>query len=92
MSNVFNHLQSFLCLADILFLLSNLLTLPFNFGLNSRITNFIFPFAESCCHFAYNASIFLIISITIERWQVRLFKTAGQTDHRAIFSGGLCSS
>ena len=68
-SSVFHHLLSCLCVADITFLISNLLALPFHFGFRNIIINFFFPFCESCCHFAYSASIFLIVAVTIDRWQ-----------------------
>ena len=35
--------------------------------------SFMFPILESTCHFALSASIFLIITITIERWQAVCF-------------------
>ena len=73
MSNLFNHLLSFLCVADDIFLLSNLLLLPVHFGFSNGFIDFVFPFLESSCHFALSASIFLIITITIERWQAVCF-------------------
>jgi len=69
MANLFNQLLSCLCIADILFLISNLLVLPFHFGLDNRFFSFVFPFFESSCHFSLSASIFLIMNITVERWQ-----------------------
>ena len=69
MSNLFNHLLSCLCIADIISLISNLLVLPLYFGFNNSFMNFVFPFLESSCHVALSVSIFLIITITIERWQ-----------------------
>ena len=72
-SSIFHHLLSCLCAADILFLISNLLALPFHFGIRNTIINFFFPFFESCCHFAYSASIFFIVAVTIDRWQAVCF-------------------
>ena len=34
---------------------------------------FLFPLLESLVHFSLSVSIFLIISITIERWQTVCF-------------------
>ena len=72
-SSIFHHLLSCLCAADILFLISNLLALPFHSGFRNTIINFFFPFFESCCHFAYSASIFFIVAVTIDRWQAVCF-------------------
>jgi len=58
-----------LCCADLLFLVSNLLIHPIHFGLDNALTSAAFPLLEGGCHFAYSASIFLIVSITVERWQ-----------------------
>ena len=70
MQSVFNHLLACLCTADSLFLISNICTLPVHFGLTNTFIVFVFPFFESFCHFSYSASIFLIVAITVERWQV----------------------
>ena len=74
MSNVFNHMLICLCSADSIFLLCNLLALPFHFGLHYSIIDSIYPFVESCCHFTFSASIFLIIAITLERWQASYYE------------------
>ena len=73
MENLFNRLLSFLCLADILFLSLNLLVLPHYFGYKSSIMEVLFPFFEGMCHFSLTVSIFLIVAITIERFQAVCF-------------------
>ena len=90
MNNLFNRLLSCLCIADILFLVSNLLVIPFHFGLKvlckvmlqllpslctvqAAHLSFLFPILESTCHFSLSASIFMIMTITIERWQAVCF-------------------
>ena len=35
--------------------------------------SFLFPILESTCHFSLSASIFMIMTITIERWQAVCF-------------------
>ena len=71
MHSVFNYLLACLCAADTLFLISNLLILPVHFVLSNNFFDFLFPLFESLCHFSYSASIFTIVTITIERWQVQ---------------------
>ena len=46
MHNIFNHLLASLCVADLLFILFNLLLVPIAFGLDNAFTKFIFTFAE----------------------------------------------
>ena len=70
MSNIFNDLLACLCCADLLFLLSNLLIHPIHFGVENSVTEAAFPLLEGGCHFSYSLSIFLIVSITVETWQV----------------------
>ena len=48
---------------------------PIYFGYRNVLLDFLYPFLDCCCHFAYSASIFFIISITVERWQVKLFSS-----------------
>ena len=86
-SNIFNHLLCCLCSADILLLVSNCLVLPVHFGYRNIVIDYCYPIIESFCHFGYSASIFFIISITIERWQVGiidLFLRLGPSISRSI--------
>ena len=46
MHNIFNHLLASLCVADLLFILFNLLLVPIALGLDNAFTKFIFTSAE----------------------------------------------
>ena len=70
MHNIFNHLLTGLCLSDLIFLLCNLLVVPIALGRNDLILLMINPIAECGCHISLAVSIFLTVSITIERFQV----------------------
>ena len=70
MRNIFNNLLACLCIADLMFLVCNLLLAPLAFGNFNHIIMSILPFAECGSHIMFAISIFLIISITIERYQV----------------------
>ncbi|XP_023330165.1 FMRFamide receptor [Eurytemora carolleeae] len=67
MINVFHHLLAFLCLADLLFILTNLAMAPSAF--NSKLFRSMSAYSECGCHFALAASVFITVSITIERYQ-----------------------
>ena len=71
MHNIFNHLLAGLCLGDLIFLLCNLLVVPIAFGRDDYIFNLINPIAECGCHLSLAVSIFLTVSITVERFQVK---------------------
>ena len=73
MHNIFNHLLAGLCIADLVFLLSNLLVLPIALGRQDKIFEFIHPIAESLCHLSLGVSIFLTVGISLERFQVISF-------------------
>ncbi|XP_023338620.1 FMRFamide receptor-like [Eurytemora carolleeae] len=70
MKNLFHHLLAFLCLVDIIFLISNLVMVPlaFKFKLFSWVENL----NECACHFSLAASVFLTLAITFERYQVQI--------------------
>ena len=70
MHNIFNHLLAGLCIADLIFLLSNLLVIPIALGRNEHILTVIYPIAECLCHISLAVSIFLTVSISLERFQV----------------------
>ena len=69
MSSIFNHLLASLCVADLVFLLSNLLVAPIAFGFIHNY-DIIYPIAECFSHISLAAGIFLTISISLERYQV----------------------
>ena len=70
MHNIFNHLLAGLCIADLIFLLCNLLVVPIALGRDDHVFTVIHPIAECGCHISLAVSIFLTVSITIERFQV----------------------
>ena len=73
MSSVFHHLLVGLCIGDLIFLLCNLLVTPIAFGVENSILNLLYIVAECGCHISLSVSIFLTVSITIERFQVLIF-------------------
>ena len=70
MKNFFHHLLACLCLADLCFLICNILVSPLAFGILHPPLTFLHPIAECGCHIMLSISIFLTVSITIERYQV----------------------
>ena len=70
MSSVFNHLLICLCLADVVFLLSNLLMSPIAMGQYTTIFIQLFHVSECISHVSLATSIFITVSISIERYQV----------------------
>ena len=55
---------------------------------NMKYIGFMFPILESSCHFSLSASIFLIITITIERWQAVCFPFAYQASNQQYNTNG----
>ena len=70
MENFFHHLLACLCIADIGFLICNLLVAPLAFGIHTPVITFMFPIAECGSHLMLSISVFLTVCITIERYQV----------------------
>ena len=70
MQNIFNHLLVGLCLGDLLFLVCNLLVVPIALGRDDPVLDLLHLLAECGCHISLTVSIFLTISITVERFQV----------------------
>ena len=73
MRSVFHHLLAGLCIGDLLFLLCNLLVVPIAFGVENAILDLLYLVAECCCHISLSVSIFLTVSISVERFQVIVF-------------------
>ena len=68
MRSIFNDLLVFLCLVDLIVIINNLILaarilFPDNLALKS-----IAPWSDCFCHVAFTASVFLIIAITVERY------------------------
>ena len=66
-SNVFNKLLVALCCADLLVLLTNSLTVLKLFVPDSQSLVVVAPWTDSVCHMAVSASVFLMVSISLER-------------------------
>ena len=69
MSNVFNHLMMFLCTADILVIISAMAMSLQN--LHPKLVSVMDPlisYSDCVSHVSITASVFLTISITIERY------------------------
>ena len=70
MKHFFHHLLAWLCLADLCFLICNILVSPLAFGILHPLIICLHPIAECGSHIMLSISIFLTVSITIERYQV----------------------
>ena len=70
MVSVFNHLLACLCLADMAFLASNLMMSPVALGHYTGIFMQAYHVSECICHVSLATSIFITVSISIERYQV----------------------
>jgi len=68
MKSVFNHLLGFLCVADLLFIIPNII-LSVLIVLGIYKSN-LYPVCECISHFGLASSTFTIIAITFERHQV----------------------
>ena len=66
-SNVFNKLLVTLCCADLLVLLTNSVTVLKIFFPHSPDLVSVAPWTDSVCHMAVSASVFLMVSISLER-------------------------
>ena len=72
MSSMFNKLLLFLCLADLVFLLSSLAMSPIALQYYNLYPLNAYKACECLCHVSLAASVFLTASISIERHQVLL--------------------
>ena len=66
-SNVFNKLLVTLCCADLLVLLTNSVTVLKIFLPDSPALVAVAPWTDSLCHMAVSASVFLMVTISLER-------------------------
>ena len=69
MVSVFNNILMFLCLSDLVFLLSNLAMSPVAMEFHDLYPSELYHASECVCHVALAASIFLTASLSIERHQ-----------------------
>ena len=66
-ANVFNKLLVALCCADLLVLLTNSVTVIKIFFPDNPDLLAVAPWTDSLCHMAVSASVFLMVTITLER-------------------------
>ena len=66
MRNVFNHLLVFLCVADMIVILTNLF-LSIRVFIPTLLPE-LGPWSDGICHIAVTGSVFLTIAITVERY------------------------
>ena len=71
MKNVFNFLLAVLCCADILFILSNVLLVAVALG--HQVPRCYHQFAQCLCQVSLSFSIFMIITLTIDRHKVTVY-------------------
>ena len=68
MHNVFNHLLVSLCLADLLVILTNLALALRTLNPGSSLLYQLAPWTDGLCHIGVSCSVFLTVSITLERY------------------------
>ena len=68
MHNVFNHLLVSLCLADLLVILTNLALAAKAVYPESSLLSQLAPWTDGLCHIGVSCSVFLTMSITVERY------------------------
>ncbi|XP_023333939.1 FMRFamide receptor, partial [Eurytemora carolleeae] len=69
MRNVFTLLLSSLCVADLIFLVSNLVLAPSSLGYKPALLTSLAAFSEAGSHLGLALSIFLTVAVTLERYQ-----------------------
>ena len=69
MKNIFNHLLAVLCMADLVFILSNLVLAPSSLG--EEMNGIVFKTAQCVCQVSLTFSIFMTLALTIDRYQVK---------------------
>ena len=68
MSNLFNKLLVILCMVDLLVILSTLILAGKTLFPKNYILNMLTPWCDCLCHIAISASVFMTITITVERY------------------------
>ena len=68
MKNIFNHLLAVLCLADLVFIMSNLVLVPSSLG--REMNEIFFKTAQCVCQVSLTFSIFMTLALTVDRFQV----------------------
>ena len=71
MKNIFNHLLAVLCMADLLFILSNLVLAPSSLG--EEMNGIVFRTAQCVGQVSLTFSIFMTLALTIDRYQVTIY-------------------
>ena len=68
MRNIFNTLLVLLCMADILVILTIFMLSARSLFNQHDLLDILFPLSEGLCHVAISASIFMTVTITVERY------------------------
>ena len=68
MKNVFNHMMMALCIVDLFVIITNISVAAMALNPKSQVFLKIQPWSDAICHVAFSASVFLTISLTIERY------------------------
>ena len=71
--NVFNQLLVALCCADTLVIVTNLVTVAKIFFPHNNEIQSVAPWTDGLCHMAVSASVFLMMSITLERYYAVIY-------------------
>ena len=68
MRNVFNKLLVVLCMVDLLVIMTNLIVAGKTIFPHSSVLQVLTPWSDGLCHVAISASVFMTITITVERY------------------------
>ena len=80
--NVFTKLLVALCCADLLVITTNTITVAKIFLPYNQELQLIAPWTDGLCHMAVSASVFLMMSITLERYYAVNYPREYQTRPR----------
>ena len=69
MRNIFNHLLAFLCLVDLVVIMTNLVFSLSTLQPEHTVLTSLLPWSDGLCHIAVTCSVFLTLAITGERYQ-----------------------
>ena len=69
MRNIFNHLLAFLCMVDLMVIMTNLVFSLSTLLPDNTLLTSLLPWSEGLCHISVTCSVFLILAITGERYQ-----------------------
>ena len=88
MWNIFNHMLVTLCIVDLLVILSNLVLALKNMNPTSNLFPQWLPYTDCLCHISTTASVFMTLSLTVERFYAVCSPHSYQ--HRVAMRGHYC--